>query len=150
MSSGLGRIERAILDLIEADERIEDFWECEALANEIYGSATHAQRVAVLRAMHTLARKYPDKVALAGGKGSEPLWIGDPTSIADYVIDAASDHGEALIKRIKELLAKLGETNSAVTPGRARSLGRGRSRARDRARRRAERARRAVWRHEVR
>src|SRR5262249_834280 len=125
-------IERAILDLIETDERIEDFWECEALANEIYGSATRAQRVAVLRAMHTLARKYPDKVALAGGKGSEPLWLGAPPSIPHSAIDAASDHGGALIKRIKGLRAKLGETNSAVTPGRGRPPWRVRSRARGR------------------
>jgi len=76
MSRGLGRIERALLDLIE-DEDADDVYAAEDAANSIYQTfpCTRAQRVAVLRAAHALARKYPEKITLAGGKGREPLWI---------------------------------------------------------------------------
>ena len=36
---------------------------------------TRADRVAVLRATHTLARKYPNRFVLIGGKGRKPLWL---------------------------------------------------------------------------
>jgi hypothetical protein len=36
---------------------------------------TQAERVAVLRAMRSLARKFLKRLVLTGGKGSEPLWL---------------------------------------------------------------------------
>jgi hypothetical protein len=38
-------------------------------------AVTRAQQVSVLRAMHSLARKFPDRFVLNGGKGREPLRI---------------------------------------------------------------------------
>jgi hypothetical protein len=94
MSKGLGRIERAILDLIEADD---DIYDAEVLAHRIYGPdpdddmsdadflalsdderraynarrwrPSQAEYTAVLRAMHTLARKYPEKVRSPAARG---------------------------------------------------------------------------------
>jgi hypothetical protein len=96
MSRGLGRIERAILDVFEDDEGdytvvlgFDDYTCAESLVDHIYAGeeSTRAQVVAVLRAMHSLARKYPDRLALAGGKGREPLWIGTPEAIARLLAD---------------------------------------------------------------
>jgi hypothetical protein len=81
MSRGLGQIEQEILALIE-DEGEERPYSAAELAAAIYrpnagddGCCTRAQRVAVIRAMHSLLRKHPDKVALTGGKGRAPLRI---------------------------------------------------------------------------
>jgi hypothetical protein len=90
VSRGLGRIERAILAVIEREA--EEGWGglmlcAEELAQDIYGPPafpTRAQVVSVLRAMHSLTRKFP-QYALAGGKGREPLWLydrSDPRSVA--------------------------------------------------------------------
>jgi hypothetical protein len=43
---------------------------------------TRAERLVVLRAMHSLVRKYPDRFTLTGGKGREHLWIGTHKAIA--------------------------------------------------------------------
>jgi hypothetical protein len=80
MSRGLGRVERAILAVVE--DACEERYAAETLALEIYQPEkprrrpTQAERVAVFRAMHSLARKFPKKFVLNGGKGSEPLRLG--------------------------------------------------------------------------
>jgi hypothetical protein len=89
VSRSLGRIERAILAVIEreAEEGFGLMLCAEDLAQEIYRSKalpTRAQVVSLLRAMHSLTRKFP-QYALAGGKGREPLWLydrSDPRSVA--------------------------------------------------------------------
>jgi hypothetical protein len=48
---------------------------------------TRAERLVVLRAMHSLVRKYPDRFALTGGKGREHLWIGTHKIIAKLEAD---------------------------------------------------------------
>jgi hypothetical protein len=79
MSRGLGRIERAILELVEGGDACEDRYAATDFALAIYQQerpirlSTQAERVAVLRAMRSLARKYPSKIALTGGKGAKPL-----------------------------------------------------------------------------
>ena len=81
MSRALGRIERAILNLIENEGDVHG---AEDLAIEIYNSfpPTRAQTGSVLRAAHTLARKQPDKIALISDKGRDCFWIGAPHEIA--------------------------------------------------------------------
>jgi hypothetical protein len=83
MSRGLGRIERAIVDVLE-DEGANPhrYATAEDLAREVYPAKKwltrakrRAQVVAVLRAMHSLTRKYPNRFFLTGGKGRHPLWI---------------------------------------------------------------------------
>jgi|SRR5215470_1254360 len=88
MSRGLGRIERAIWTLFEGDE--EGYAvrpDARQMALDIYGlrgldaPPTRAQYVAVLRAMHSLVRKFGSQFALTGGKGRSPLIlyeVGDP------------------------------------------------------------------------
>jgi len=86
MSRGLGRIERAILDIVEDDDHYQHSYAAEDLAVEVYRlldeeksdddrRLARAHVVAVLRAMHSLVRKYPDRFALTGGKGRESLWL---------------------------------------------------------------------------
>jgi hypothetical protein len=79
MSRGLGQIEQEILALIE-EEGEDRPYAAEELATVIYrpnagddGCCTRSQKVAVIRAMHSLVRKYPDRVELSGGKGRAPL-----------------------------------------------------------------------------
>ena len=78
MSRGLGRIERAILELIEDGDACEDRCAATDLALAIYQPErptrlpTQAERVAVLHAMHSLARKYPSKLVLTGGSRAKP------------------------------------------------------------------------------
>jgi len=68
MSRGLGQIEWAILAMIEGEDE-ERRYAAEELANAIYRPhvcddgwcCTRSQRVAVIRAMHSLLRKHPDK-----------------------------------------------------------------------------------------
>src|SRR6516225_7749796 len=102
MSRGLGRIERAILDIVEDDDHYQHSYAAEDLAVDVYrlldGEESDDDRrlarahvVAVLRAMHSLARKFPDRVTLIGGKGREPLWIGTPTDIAREAAEKAAD-----------------------------------------------------------
>jgi hypothetical protein len=79
MSRGLGRIERAILELVEDGDACDDRYAATDLALAIYQPErptrlpTQAERVAVLRAMRSLGRKYPSKIVLSGGKGAKPL-----------------------------------------------------------------------------
>ena len=69
----LGRIQRAILKLI--DDGDTDRRDLEDLANRIYrGRATRTQRWRVLTAAQSLARRYPEKIALAEGKDGD-LWV---------------------------------------------------------------------------
>jgi len=82
MSRGLGRIERAILALIE--DKDADSYPAEGLAVAVYQARkgpkrppTKAERVAVVRAMRSLAHKYRDRIVLKGG-GSRPLWLERP------------------------------------------------------------------------
>ena len=86
MSRGLGRIARAILDIVEDDDHYQHSYAAEDLAVEVYRlldeeksdddrRLARAHVVAVLRAMHSLVRKYPDRFALTGGKDREPLWL---------------------------------------------------------------------------
>jgi hypothetical protein len=80
VSRGLGRIERAILELIEGAAACQERYTASDLALTIYQPksrrrrATQAEHVAALRAMQSLARKFPDRFLLKGGKG-RPLWL---------------------------------------------------------------------------
>jgi hypothetical protein len=81
MSRGLGRIERTILTLVE-DKRVRrNGFAAETLAVAAYQSRTElkrlptkAERVAVARAIRSLADKYPDRIVLKGGEGRPP-WL---------------------------------------------------------------------------
>ena len=83
MSRGLGRIERAIIAFVDDEDWYEDAYAAESLAIALYHPKlplddwwpTRAQRLSVLRAMHSLVCKYPDRFVLTGGKGREPLWL---------------------------------------------------------------------------
>src|SRR5262245_10868791 len=103
MSRGLGRIERAILGRFKRgldspairrtdDGRIASWadllaltiyrrdYEWEDIDDEVeYERAIsrreRAEKVAVLRAMHSIARKFPQRFELRGGKGRSPLWL---------------------------------------------------------------------------
>jgi hypothetical protein len=94
MSRGLGRIEQAILAIFEGEDGyVDDCMGAIDLARHIYPGderRTRSQLVAVLRAMHSLVRKYPDCYALAGGKGRAELCIGTPKAIAKWQEDSAS------------------------------------------------------------
>jgi hypothetical protein len=81
MSRGLGRIERAILALIEEKDAGKNGYAAENLAVAVYQrrkgqkrAPTEAERVAVARAMRSLAHKYHDRIVLKGGEG-RPLWL---------------------------------------------------------------------------
>jgi ribosomal protein L20 len=81
MSRGLGRIERAILALIADNDAGKSGYAVEALAVAVYQPRkgpkrlpTQAERVAVARAMRSLAHKYHDRIVLKGGDG-RPLWL---------------------------------------------------------------------------
>jgi len=81
MSRGLGRIERAILALIADNDAGKSGYAVEALAVAVYQprqkpkrQPTQAERVAVARAMRSLAHKYHDRIVLKGGAG-RPLWL---------------------------------------------------------------------------
>jgi hypothetical protein len=76
MSRGLGQIEQEILALIE-DEGEERPYSAEELATAIYrpnagddDRCTRAQKVAVIRAMHSLLRKLPDRVNSPAGRAA--------------------------------------------------------------------------------
>jgi hypothetical protein len=83
MSLGLGRIERAILAIVDVEDEYEQSYAAEDLAIDIFRPEklhpdwwpTQAQHVAVIRAMHSLVRKFPERFALTGGKGRLPLWL---------------------------------------------------------------------------
>jgi hypothetical protein len=81
MSRGLGRIERAILDIIVDDDACQERYAAEDLARAVYQPEkpgrrpTQSEHVAALRAMHSLTRKYPHKLVLTRGKGRGPLWL---------------------------------------------------------------------------
>jgi len=83
MSRGLGRIERAILNVIENEGDVHG---AEDLAIQIYNSfpPTRAQTSSVLRAAHALARKQPEKIAVISGKARDSFWIGAPHEIAAH------------------------------------------------------------------
>ena len=78
----LGRIERAILAIVDVEDEYEQSYAAEDLAIDIFRPEkphpdwwpTQAQHVAVTRAIHLLARKFPERFALTGGKGRLPLW----------------------------------------------------------------------------
>jgi hypothetical protein len=68
--SGLGRIQRAI------DAEDADLYAPEDLTGLINrGPATGSRRRAVLRAAHSLVRKYPEKIALIEDKDRDLLWL---------------------------------------------------------------------------
>ena len=102
MSRRLGRIERAILDIIGGDHRGQHHsYAAEDLAVEVYRlldeeksdddrRLARAHVFVVLRAMHSLARKFPDRVALTGGKGRESLWLAHRESRAEPTIETNS------------------------------------------------------------
>jgi hypothetical protein len=83
VSLGLGRIELAILAMVDVEDEYEQSYAAEDLAINIfrpenpspYWWPNKAQYVGVVRAMHSLARKYPRRFALTGGKGHLPLWL---------------------------------------------------------------------------
>ena len=93
MSRGHGWLESAILEEIEESARRAammpslprgPFCKTAAALAHVYQrgkpyvwgwEATAAQRKATLRAMHSLARKYPDRFRLEGGQGRTPLLL---------------------------------------------------------------------------
>ena len=78
MSRGLGHLGRTILAMVERQQRKRQLINFTALdiEHEAYPGTphTHAQHVAVLRAMQSFVRKHP-QYALIGGKGSQPLML---------------------------------------------------------------------------
>jgi len=74
-----------------ADKEEQRFCTATELACAIYrpgageDGCTRSQRVTVIRAMHSLLRKHPDRIALAGGRGRTPLQI-------RHVADDGSSH----------------------------------------------------------
>jgi hypothetical protein len=70
MSPGLGRIERAILGMIDVCEERHT-----AVARAIYQRPRpiQAEHVAALRAMRSLVRKFPDRFVLSSGAARGPL-----------------------------------------------------------------------------
>ena len=84
VSLGLGRIERAILAIVDVEDEYEQSYAAEDLAIDIFRPEkpypedwwpTQNQHVAVIRAMNSLARRFPERFALTGGKGRLPLWL---------------------------------------------------------------------------
>jgi hypothetical protein len=83
MGLGLGRIERAILAIVDVEDKYEQSYAAEDLAIDIFRPEkpypgwwpTQTEHVAVIRAMHSLAHKFPERFALTGGKGRLPLWL---------------------------------------------------------------------------
>jgi hypothetical protein len=83
MSRGLGRIERQILAYLRGRGSEDRVFGAGIFINAIFQPVdapddwkpTRAQYTAVLRAMHSLARKYPESIELGDGKGREPLWL---------------------------------------------------------------------------
>ncbi|MGA8650665.1 MAG: hypothetical protein WB677_08585, partial [Xanthobacteraceae bacterium] len=81
VSLGLGRIERAILAIVDVEDEYEQSYAAEDLAIDIFRPEkpypedwwpTQAQHVAVIRAMNSLARKFPEPTrgtAEVGGTG---------------------------------------------------------------------------------
>jgi hypothetical protein len=84
VSPGLGRIERAILAIVDVEDGYEQSYAAEDLAIDIFRPEkpypedrwpAQAHHIAVIRAMHSLARKFPERFVLTGGKGRLPLWL---------------------------------------------------------------------------
>ena len=75
MSRGLGRIERAILGMIEDKDVCEERYTTVDLARAIYQrpQPIQAEHVAALRAMRSLVRKFPDRFVLSSGAARGPL-----------------------------------------------------------------------------
>jgi hypothetical protein len=79
----LGLIEQAILALVDVEDEQEQSYAAEELAIDIFRLEkpypdwwpSEAQHVAVVRAMQSLARKFPERFALTGGKGRLSLWL---------------------------------------------------------------------------
>jgi hypothetical protein len=82
-SVGLGRIERAILAIVDVEDEREQTYAARDLVLEIFRRErlypdwwpTEAQHFAVIRALHSLAHKFPERFVLTGGKGRVPLWL---------------------------------------------------------------------------
>jgi uncharacterized protein (DUF2252 family) len=80
MSRGLGRIERTILALVDNKRAGKSVYTAEALTVAAYQPGPskrpprEAERIAVTRAMRSLAHKYHDRIVLKGGEG-RPLWL---------------------------------------------------------------------------
>ena len=76
MSRGLGWVERAILAQIEATRANRMVWSSVDLGNACYPGyrlTFPSQRQALVRAMHSLVRKYPHRFTVIGGQGRRPL-----------------------------------------------------------------------------
>jgi hypothetical protein len=77
MSRGLGRIEQAILGLIEDKDVCEERYTAVDLARAIYQRPRpiQAEHVAALRAMRSLVRKFPARFALISRAARGPLQV---------------------------------------------------------------------------
>jgi hypothetical protein len=75
MSRGLGRIEQAILEMIENKDVCEERYRAVNLARAIYQKPRPIQagHVAAFRAMRSLVRKFPDRFVLSSGAARGPL-----------------------------------------------------------------------------
>ena len=83
MSRGPGHVEHAILaivDELEANPALAGVlqltvkaWAANVYRVDIIERVTRAQYTATLRAMHALARRYPHRFGLEGGKGRSRL-----------------------------------------------------------------------------
>jgi hypothetical protein len=82
MSRGLGHIERQILEQLEEAKQFGGciFTESRAITAGAFGhnDPTRAQRLSVVRAMHSFVWKFP-RYALCGGQGQRVLFLYDKT-----------------------------------------------------------------------
>ena len=116
VSLGLGRIERAILAIVDVEDDYEQSYAAEDLALDIFRPEkpypedwwpTQSQHVAVIRAMNSLASKFPERFALTGGKG------------VDIVLEVAG--GETFTRSLSSVrasgqVAVIGVLSGVATP----------------------------------
>jgi hypothetical protein len=81
MGQGLGHVQRAILAFVDADD-FEERYAAEDLALTVFQPKRKSRRRArksemnsIYRSMRGLAARFPDRFAVTGGQGREPLWL---------------------------------------------------------------------------
>jgi hypothetical protein len=117
MSRGLGFLERKIVNMLRYGRR--EYWphntlDADYIAERAYpkeadsGAADRTQHTAVLRAMRSVARKYPDQFVLRGGKGRARLVI--------MVVKAAPEWDEEHPSRQPRRVTKSSAATAAAIP----------------------------------
>lgn len=125
MSRGPGRIERAILDLI--DKHPEGAWTTEDLCRLIYPTANHVEkkhRVAVIRAVDTILGKAGDQHCdwhmRQAGVGGRAVALFNSASVMSYSLARLKCESGWLNRTEEQLLKQLqpgGDHNKLVIPG---------------------------------